>query len=118
MTEGRSFSVHLPEAHVLPRAFIDSTSKRKVIRAGRRSGKTVGVSILAVEQFLAGKRVLYGAPTSEQVDRFWKTTSEALAPPIEGKLFYKNETLHVIELQGTEQRIRAKTCWKDRKSVV
>jgi phage terminase large subunit-like protein len=26
-------------------------------------------------------------------------------------VFYKNETKHIIELSGTEQRIRAKTCW-------
>ena len=35
----------------------------------------------------------------------------ALAEPIDAGIFRKNETLHIIELPGTEQRIRAKTAW-------
>lgn len=90
---------------------MDSPAKRKVIRAGRRSGKTTGVSILAVEQFLRGRRILYATPTQEQVDRFWQEVKRALDEPIAAGLYYKNETLHIIEQQGTEQRIRAKTAW-------
>lgn len=71
----------------------------------------MGMSILAVEKFLEGRRVLYGSPTSDQIDRFWKTVSEALYEPVRGNVYYKNETEHIIELKGTEQRIRAKTCW-------
>ena len=104
-------SVHLPEPHGKQVLFIDSQAKRKVIRAGRRSGKTVGIAIYAVEKFLQGKRVLYATPTSEQVDRFWKTVTQAMAEPIDNKIIYKNETEHIIELLGTEQRIRAKTAW-------
>lgn len=103
--------ITLPEPHAKQREFIDDTAKRKVIRAGRRSGKTVGIAIYAVEQFLNGKRVLYATPTSEQIDRFWKTVIKALQEPIDAGIFYKNETEHVIELLGTEQRIRAKTAW-------
>jgi phage terminase large subunit-like protein len=66
---------------------------------------------MAVEAFLKGKRILYGAPTTEQVDRFWVTVTAALYEPIKAKVFRKNETEHTIELIGTEQRIRAKTCW-------
>ena len=103
--------VELPAPHPKQAEFIDSPAKRKVIRAGRRGGKTVGMSIYAVQKFLEGKRVLYAAPTSEQIDRFWVTVTRALDDPIKTKLFYKNETEHVIELPGTEQRIRAKTAW-------
>ena len=103
--------VRLPKPHDRQDAFIHCGAPRIVCRAGRRSGKTVGVSVLAVEKFLAGKRVLYGAPTSEQVDRFWKTVCCALDDPVRHKAFYKNETEHIIERKGTEQRIRAKTCW-------
>lgn len=103
--------VHLPTPHAHQRAFIDSKAKRKVVRAGRRSGKTVGMAILAVERFLSARRVLYTAPTSEQIDRFWTETTRALAEPIAAGALYKNETLHIIELAGTEQRIRAKTAW-------
>jgi hypothetical protein len=105
------YVVHLPRPHTKQAAFISSTAKRKVIRAGRRGGKTVGISIYAVERFLAGKRVLYAAPTAEQVGRFWTTVVRALQGPIDAGVLRKNETEHVIELPGTEQRIRAKTAW-------
>ena len=106
-----SLEVHLPRPHPKQDEFIHSPAKRKVIRAGRRGGKTVGVSILAVKEFLAGHRVLYAAPTQEQIDRFWTEVVRALDRAIDAGVFYKNETKHVIELPGTEQRIRAKTAW-------
>ena len=104
-------TIHLPELHAKQAGFVNSHAKRKVVRAGRRGGKTVGVADLAVESFLDGRRVLYGAPTSEQIDRFWTTVCGALREPISAKIFYKNETEHAIEFPGTEQRIRAKTAW-------
>lgn len=106
-----TLTVRLPKPHAKQRAFLRSPAKRRVVKAGRRGGKTVGVSILAVESFLAGKRILYAAPTQDQVDRFWESCKNALAEPLDTKVFYKNETRHVIELPGTEQRIRAKTAW-------
>lgn len=105
------YEIHLPTPHGKQRAFISSPAKRKVIRAGRRGGKTVGMGIFAVEKFLEGKRILYAVPTSEQVDRFWTTITRALYEPIKAGVFKKNETEHIIELPGTEQRIRAKTAW-------
>jgi phage terminase large subunit-like protein len=105
------YTVHLPLPHDKQRAFIDSKAKRKVIRAGRRGGKTVGISIYAVERFLAGRRLLYAAPTAEQVGRFWVTVTRALNEATDAGVFKKNETEHIIELPGTEQRIRAKTAW-------
>jgi phage terminase large subunit-like protein len=105
------YQIHVPEPHAKQREFIDSLAKRKIIRAGRRGGKTVGVGIFAVEKFLARKRILYAVPTSEQVDRFWTTITRALYEPIKAGVFKKNETEHIIELSGTEQRIRAKTAW-------
>lgn len=106
-----TFEIHTPEPHQKQVDFIHSLAKRKVVRAGRRSGKTVGVSIYAVDKFLDKKRVLYGAPTSDQVARFWTEVTRALAPLIDAGVFRKNETDHTIERVGTEQRIRAKTCW-------
>lgn len=104
-------TVNLRKPHQKQIDFIDSPAKRKVIRAGRRSGKTSGVSILAVEQFLAGHRILYGTPTDDQLERFWHEVKLALAEPIAAGAYYKNETKHIIELIGTEQRIRAKTAF-------
>lgn len=103
--------INLPKPHQKQTDFIQSIAPRKIIRAGRRGGKTVGVSIYAVENFLKGKRILYAAPTQEQVDRFWVSVTRALQEPIDAGVFYKNETKHIIELPNTEQRIRAKTAW-------
>lgn len=104
-------TVHLRRPHNRQRAFIESPAKRKVIRAGRRSGKTTGVAVLAIQQFLAGRRILYATPTQEQVDRFWHEVKLSLEEPTRAGVFYKNETRHIIELPSSEQRIRAKTAW-------
>lgn len=107
----REYVVTLPRPHEKQASFVDSQAKRIVVRAGRRGGKTVGVAIRAVKAFLAGKRVLYAAPTQEQIDRFWVSVIRALQEPIDAGIYHKNETRHIVELTGTEQRIRAKTAW-------
>src|ERR1051325_7394577 len=90
---------------------LSSNAKRIIIRAGRRGGKTIGVVILAIQAFLAGRRVLYVAPTAEQLATFWREVKLALAELVAAGVFYKNETEHIIEVWGTNQRIRAKTAW-------
>jgi DNA-directed RNA polymerase subunit RPC12/RpoP len=105
------FTLHLYKPHAKQEIFIESPLKRKLIRAGRRGGKTTGLAILAVRSFLEKRRVLYAVPTAEQIARFWFECVQALAEPIELGLFKKYESEHIIELPGTEQRIRAKTAW-------
>lgn len=105
----KQYNVLLRRPHPDQQAVIASPAKRKVIRAGRRSGKTVGVAIMAVLAFLDGKRVLYGAPTVEQIDTFWREVKLSLAEPLAAEVWRKNETEHYIELSGTEQRLKAKT---------
>jgi len=104
-------TINLPRPHEQQAAFINSPAKRRVIRAGRRGGKTVGMAILAVRAFLAGRRVLYAAPTQDQIDRFWTEINRALAEPIQAGVYVRNLTRHTIERPGSEQRIRAKTAW-------
>jgi len=104
-------TVRLKEPHDAQIPFIRSKAKRRVVRAGRRFGKTVGAGILAVECFVEGGRVLYATPTQEQIEKFWFECKAALEEPLEQGVYYKNETRHIIELPGTEQRIRAKTAW-------
>ena len=104
-------TIHFPRPHPKQLAFIQSTAKRKVIRAGRRGGKTVGVAVLAGEAFLAGKRVLYATPTSDQIQRFWAEITRAFHTPIKRGMLKKNETEHTLEVAGRDQRIRAKTAW-------
>lgn len=104
-------SVNIRWAHPAQRLFIESPAKRKVIRAGRRGGKTVGIAILAVKAFLKGLRVLYQAPTNEQTDAFWFEIKQALLPLVETGVYKLNETERFIEKQVTKNRIKAKTAW-------
>lgn len=97
--------------HKIQQEIIKCKAKRIIIRAGRRGGKTIGVANRAVIRFLEGRRVLYAAPTADQVGSFWTTVTRILAEPIRQKIFIKNETEKYIELPGTQQRIKAKTAW-------
>ena len=107
----RELEIVLRKPHDKQKDFIESKAKRKVIRAGRRGGKTIGISILSIEQFVAGKRVLYTAPTYEQTDAFWNEIKRVLAPAIESKVYTKNESMKTIEVPGKTARIKAKTAW-------
>ena len=91
--------------------FIDSRAKRKVIRVGRRGGKTTGVGGAAAKAFLDGKRVLYGGPTQDQLDQFWGEVTWILDEPLSKGVWYVNRSRRIIEVTGTQQRIRAKTVW-------
>jgi hypothetical protein len=53
MATKTEIDIHLPEPHPKQLGAIQSSADRKVVRAGRRSGKTVGIGIYGVEQFLA-----------------------------------------------------------------
>ena len=116
----------LPKPHPKQSLFLSSDKKRIVVKAGRRSGKTVMLAIMAVKKFLQGYRVLYAAPTIDQVDKFWSEVSKALQNGFEKKILYKNESKHLICYQNNkaliknkdldlselgEARIRAKTAW-------
>lgn len=107
----KQINVKLRRPHARQCEFLDSLAKRRVIRAGRRGGKTVGMAIHAVDRFLRGRRVLYAAPTHDQVGTFWFEVTESLREGIDAGVFVKNETNKSIELPHTKQRIRAKTAW-------
>ena len=107
----QEYVVKLKRPHSKQRVFLQSPAPRKIVRAGRRSGKTTGLAIFGTQEFLAGHRVLYAVPTTDQIMRFWHEVCLFLAEPIAAGLYTKNETSHIIEKPGTEQRIRAKTAW-------
>lgn len=88
--------------------FVYSPIKRKVVNAGRRGGKTVGVSVIGARGFDMGRRVLYAAPTQEQTDAFWEYQKEYFWPDIKTGNIYKNESRRILDANG---RIRAKTAW-------
>ncbi len=113
--EPRRLTVSLPTPHARQQEVVDAFLvrgvKRLVYRAGRRSGKTEIAAYLACQRFVDGKRPLYGAPTSEQLDSFWYACKANLAEPIAAGIYKVNETEHTIELPNTKQRIKGKTCW-------
>jgi len=109
--QSRHYAVRLRTAHAEQARFIEDTAKRKVIRAGRRGGKTVGCAILAVREFLKNRRILYATPTEEQIGTFWYEVKRALREPIDAGVYTKNETMHFIERPYTQSRIRAKAAY-------
>jgi len=104
-------TVKLPLPHKHQVVIRQSKAKRKCVRAGRRAGKTTLAAMTTIEKFLEGRRILYATPTQEQIDRFWYLIKKALEEPLERGIYYKNETRHIIEREGTENCIRAKTAW-------
>jgi len=104
-------TVNLRNLHQKQWEIKSSPAKRKIIRAGRRGGKTTLVADIAIDAFLDGRRVLYAVPTDDQVDRFWFEVKRGLSEPLAANVYYKNETRHIIEKEGTENRIRAKTAF-------
>ena len=98
-------------SHPKALAFVKSKAKRRIVRAGRRGGKTTAAGRIAVEAFLRGRRVLYAGPTSDQLAAFWYEVKRSLQEPVDAGLLYKNETDHVVEIPRTRQRIRAKTAY-------
>jgi hypothetical protein len=111
MEQINKYSVILRKPHEVQKQIWDSKAKRKIIRAGRRGGKTVIAATICVDKFLEGLRPLYAAPTAEQLDTFWFEVKKALAEPITAGIFKKNETEHTIETVGTKNRIKGKTAW-------
>jgi hypothetical protein len=118
VTATRTYNVHVRSfitddgrVHAKQQQFVTSTRKRIIVKAGRRGGKTLGLAIKALRAFRDGKRVLYAAPTINQVEAFWFEVSKALREPIDAGILKKNESEHTIELPGTKQAIRAKTAW-------
>jgi len=102
--------VRIPTPHQKQRDFIQSAARRKVIVAGRRGGKTTGVSILASQRVLEKRRILYAAPTQDQTEMFWDNCKRYFAEGIAAGHVYKNETKRLMQLPGGP-RIRAKTAW-------
>lgn len=110
-TKEIEYSIILRRPHRIQKQIRESKAKRRIIRAGRRGGKTVIAATICVDKFLEGLRPLYAAPTSEQLETFWFEVKKALAKPIEAGVFKKNETEHTIEKVGTKNRIKGKTAW-------
>ena len=101
VTATKEITVTTRDPHPKQLEFIYSTAKRKIIRAGRRGGKTVGVAIADIESFLEGRRVLYTAPTSEQTDSYWYEVTRALRPLVDTGVYKQNDTFGVEPIEQT-----------------
>lgn len=88
-----------------------SRAKRKILRAGRRFGKTVFASDVTVEAFVDGKHPVYATPTTDQLEAWWYEVTYALKEPIEASRLIKNESAHTITKPGTQNRLKGKTAW-------
>jgi len=104
-------TVHLRKPHKKQRAIKQSKAKRKIVRAGRRGGKTTLAADETVDRFLKGQRVLYAVPTGDQLTKWWFEVTHALEEPIREGVYYINNSEHTITRPGTENRIRGKTAW-------
>jgi hypothetical protein len=102
------FRITLPRPHDKQREFINSTAKRKIIVAGRRGGKTTGVSMIAAMRAMDGRRVLEAAPVADQTNAFWESVKGYFSEPINRKVIRKNETDRLLEFPNGG-RIRCKT---------
>jgi len=110
-TATREYTVKLRNPHPKQGLIRQSLAKRKVVRAGRRGGKTVIAAEICIDKFLEGLRPLYATPTSDQLETWWFEIKRALAEPIEAGVYKKNETEHTIEREGTKNRLKGKTAW-------
>ena len=102
--------LRLPRAHEAQQRFLDSAAKRKVILAGRRGGKTTGMTLIAIPAALEGRRVLEAAPTAEQTTAFWDRVRHVCAPLIDSGAARKWEDTRLIEFVSGG-RIRCKTAY-------
>lgn len=105
------YKVILRQPHIKQEEIRQSKAKRKIVRAGRRGGKTVIAATICVDKFLEGLRPLYASPTTEQLETWWFEVKRALNEPVEAGIYKKNETEHTIERIGTKNRIKGKTAW-------
>lgn len=111
MTTAIEYKIHLRRPHDKQTEIRESKVKRKIVRAGRRSGKTTIAATICVDKFLERLRPLYATPTASQLEKWWFEVKRALAEPIDAGILKKNEIEHSIEVEGTENRIKGKTAW-------
>ena len=105
------YNVRLNILHDDQQVIKDSRAKRKIVRAGRRFGKTVYASDETVDAFLDGKHPVYATPTVDQLEAWWYEVTYALKDPIKAGVLVKNETNHTITRPGSQNRIKGKTAW-------
>lgn len=107
--------VKMPAPYPLQRDIALHPAKFKVICAGRRAGKTMLASRMAVggdrrngfsNGLLNGKNVLLSSTSQDQADVFWDYIKRWLAPLQELPTFYKNEVKRIIRVGAGQIRVK------------
>ena len=83
-----TIEVKLPRPFEAQRAILNSPARFRVIRCGRRFGKTNISRIEVTKAVLRGEWWAYFSPTYKNIGEFWRDTSQTLTPVKK----YKNET--------------------------
>lgn len=104
--------IRLPAPHPKQREIEACQSKRILINAGRRAGKTFLVARRAIKRANTGRRELYAAPVNSQTDAFWELCTSWLALPILAGLVKKNEQKRTLLFLKSGGRIEARTAHK------
>lgn len=107
----KEYIIHLRKLHYWQTRIKESKAKRKVIRAGRRGGKTCIAADISINSLLNGNHPVYATPTSDQLETWWFEVCQALREPIDAGVLVKNETKHIIERPHTRNRLKGKTAW-------
>src|SRR3954471_3886524 len=93
---GKYIDVVLPKLHDEQRRIEQSPSKFKLVRAGRRGGKTTYGARKAVKRMIAQRRVLLASPSQKQVDAFWEKINAWLFNAIEAGLISRDKQKRIL----------------------
>ena len=96
----------LPRLFNLQRAIADHPATRKVVCAGRRSGKTTLAAYMAVDALLRGRRVLLSSTSQDQADVFWDYLKNWLRPLVGTPTFYRNEVKRLVRFGRGSVRVK------------
>jgi hypothetical protein len=96
MTATNYIDVTLPRMHGDQKAIDASTAKFKLVRAGRRGGKTTYGARKAIKRMFNQRRVLLASPSQKQVDAFWEKLNAWMHPAIETNRIHRDKQKRVL----------------------
>ena len=103
-TATNNVRLRIPRPYPLQAAILAHPAPRKVVCAGRRSGKTHLATVAAITAFLDGQRVLLSSTSQDQADVFWRYLKRWTRPLF--GVAYKNETKRILSLGEGEIRVK------------
>ena len=106
-----NITLNRPKPHLKQREFMYSPAKHKMVRAGRRGGKTSGLANLAAERAARGGIVSYAAPTAKQTRTFWTELMKIYNPLVRRKLATARVAPHRALELPTGGEVSAQTAW-------